>query len=87
LEETSHGELLNQPWHSTEFTTDCWVDQIANPAFHRSMPVKLFGRLCEKMMLRFEKEGEGLNNVDAANFLQRYTSLSPQTFKYYLAMK
>ncbi|KAG2187287.1 hypothetical protein INT44_004972 [Umbelopsis vinacea] len=46
---------------------------IANPAFHRSMPVKLFGRLCEKMMLRFEKEGDGLVNVDVANFLQRFT--------------
>ncbi|KAI9285819.1 cytochrome P450 [Umbelopsis sp. AD052] len=46
---------------------------IANPAFHRSMPVKLFGRLCEKMMIRFEKEGDGLNNVDLPMFLQRFT--------------
>ncbi|KAH8555193.1 cytochrome P450 [Umbelopsis sp. PMI_123] len=46
---------------------------IANPAFHRSMPVKLFGRLSEKMMVQFEKEGDGLENVDAPKFLQRFT--------------
>ncbi|KAG2187286.1 hypothetical protein INT44_004971 [Umbelopsis vinacea] len=46
---------------------------IANPAFHRSMPVKLFGRLSEKMMLQFEKEGDGLENVNVPNFLQRFT--------------
>jgi hypothetical protein len=36
------------------------------------MPVKLFGRLSEKMMVQFEKEGDGLENVDAPKFLQRY---------------
>ncbi|KAI8575219.1 hypothetical protein K450DRAFT_262806 [Umbelopsis ramanniana AG] len=46
---------------------------IANPAFHRSMPVKLFGRLCEKMMTQFEKEGDGINNVNVPMFLQRFT--------------
>ncbi|KAG2187289.1 hypothetical protein INT44_004974 [Umbelopsis vinacea] len=46
---------------------------IANPVFHRSMPVKLFGRLCEKMMTRFEMEGDGLENVDVPMFLQRFT--------------
>ncbi|KAH8555194.1 cytochrome P450 [Umbelopsis sp. PMI_123] len=46
---------------------------IANPAFHRSMPVKLFGRLSEKMMVQFEKEGDGLDNVDIPMFLQRFT--------------
>ncbi|KAG2187291.1 hypothetical protein INT44_004976 [Umbelopsis vinacea] len=46
---------------------------IANPAFHRSMPVKLFGRLCEKMMTQFEKEGDGIDSVDIPMFLQRFT--------------
>ncbi|CAO3681720.1 unnamed protein product [Umbelopsis ramanniana] len=46
---------------------------IANPAFHRSMPVKLFGKLSERMMLKFDKEGDGLENVDIPNFLQRFT--------------
>jgi hypothetical protein len=41
------------------------------------MPVKLFGRLCEKMMLQFEKEGDGLDSVDVANFLQRYVLQFP----------
>jgi hypothetical protein len=45
--------------------------QIANPAFHRSMPVKMFGRQCEKMMVAFDKEGDGLVNVDVPKFLQR----------------
>ncbi|KAI9285816.1 cytochrome P450 [Umbelopsis sp. AD052] len=49
------------------------ADPGANPAFHRSMPVKLFGKLCEKMMIRFEKEGQGLENVDAPKLLQRFT--------------
>ncbi|KAI8577683.1 hypothetical protein K450DRAFT_282458 [Umbelopsis ramanniana AG] len=54
---------------------DVWKKHrmIANPAFHRSMPVKLFGKLCEKMMVRFEKEGQGLENVDVPNLLQRFT--------------
>jgi hypothetical protein len=36
------------------------------------MPVKMFGRLCETMMLQFEKEGDGLDSVDVPIFLQRY---------------
>ncbi|CAO3681724.1 unnamed protein product [Umbelopsis ramanniana] len=54
---------------------DVWKKHrmIANPAFHRSMPVKLFGKLCEKMMVRFEEEGQGLGNVDVPKFLQRFT--------------
>jgi hypothetical protein len=36
------------------------------------MPVKLFGKLCEKMMVRFEIEGQGLENVDVPKLLQRY---------------
>jgi len=35
------------------------------------MPVKLFGKLSEKMMFKFDKEGDGLENVDVPNFLQR----------------
>jgi len=46
---------------------------IANPAFHRSMPVKLFGRLCEKMVKQFEAEDDGLANLDVPKFLQRFT--------------
>ncbi|CAO3681708.1 unnamed protein product [Umbelopsis ramanniana] len=46
---------------------------IANPAFHRSMPVKLFAKQSEKMMLQFEKENDELNNIDVPNLLQRFT--------------
>ncbi|KAG2187290.1 hypothetical protein INT44_004975 [Umbelopsis vinacea] len=46
---------------------------IANPAFHRSMPVRMFGKQCEKMMVAFEKEGDGLVNVDVPKLLQRFT--------------
>ncbi|KAH8555192.1 cytochrome P450 [Umbelopsis sp. PMI_123] len=54
---------------------DVWKKHrmIANPAFHRSMPVKLFGTLCEKMMVRFEEEGDGLDSVDIPTLMQRFT--------------
>jgi len=35
------------------------------------MPVKMFARQCEKMMAAFEKEGDGLVDVDVPMFLQR----------------
>ncbi|KAJ2954985.1 hypothetical protein NQZ79_g8924 [Umbelopsis isabellina] len=47
--------------------------QIANPAFHRHMPVKLFGNLCEKMMDRFESEGDGLSHANVPVLMQRFT--------------
>ncbi|KAJ2964741.1 hypothetical protein NQZ79_g397 [Umbelopsis isabellina] len=46
---------------------------IANPAFHRHMPVKLFGSLCERLMKKFEVEGDGLSNVDVPAMMQRFT--------------
>ncbi|KAG2183290.1 hypothetical protein INT43_006295 [Umbelopsis isabellina] len=46
---------------------------IANPAFHRHMPVKLFGKLCERMMSRFEIEEIGLSSVDISALMQRFT--------------
>ncbi|CAM0143053.1 unnamed protein product [Umbelopsis sp. WA50703] len=46
---------------------------IANPAFHRHMPVKLFGKLCEKMIQRFETEDDGLSNVNVRVLMQRFT--------------
>jgi hypothetical protein len=36
------------------------------------MPVKLFGRLCEKMMTQIEKEGDNIDKVDIPMFLQQY---------------
>jgi hypothetical protein len=72
LEEASHGkELFGVQFFFEPVCYNLTFLQIANPAFHRSMPVKLFGRLSEKMMLKFEKEGDGLKNVDVPNFLQR----------------
>ncbi|KAH8555197.1 cytochrome P450 [Umbelopsis sp. PMI_123] len=68
---SQHESLLNRFIGSESIVAS--NGSIANPAFHRSMPVKLFGRLCEKMMLRFEKEGDGLDNVDVPMFLQRFT--------------
>jgi hypothetical protein len=52
-------------------STNLTFFQIANPAFHRSMPVKLFAKQSEKMMLQFEKESDGLDNIDVPNLLQR----------------
>ncbi|KAJ2964876.1 hypothetical protein NQZ79_g334 [Umbelopsis isabellina] len=46
---------------------------IANPAFHRHMPVKLFGTLCEKVMTQFEMEGDGLSHVNIPDMMQRLT--------------
>ncbi|CAM0143106.1 unnamed protein product [Umbelopsis sp. WA50703] len=46
---------------------------IANPAFHRHMPVKLFSKLCEKMMNRFEIEDRGLSHVNVPALMQRFT--------------
>ncbi|KAG2183246.1 hypothetical protein INT43_006250 [Umbelopsis isabellina] len=46
---------------------------IANPAFHRHMPIKLFGTLCEKMMVQFEMDGDGLSPVNIQEMMQRLT--------------
>ncbi|KAG2183321.1 hypothetical protein INT43_006326 [Umbelopsis isabellina] len=46
---------------------------IANPAFHRHMPVKLFGTLCERLMKKFEIEGDGLSSIDVPAMMQRFT--------------
>ncbi|KAG2183363.1 hypothetical protein INT43_006369 [Umbelopsis isabellina] len=43
---------------------------IANPAFHRHMPVKLFGNLCEMMMDKFESESDGLSHVNVPALMQ-----------------
>jgi hypothetical protein len=47
------------------------LHKIANPAFHRHMPVKLFSKLCEKMMNRFEIEDRGLSHVNVPALMQR----------------
>lgn len=45
--------------------------QIANLAFQRSMPIKLFGKLTKKM---FESmEDLGYDNVDVNDLFQRFT--------------
>lgn len=49
-----------------------WKSQrkIANPAFHRSMPVKLFGKLTQDMFKMMETMGE---TVDISDLLHRWT--------------
>ncbi|KAI8575217.1 hypothetical protein K450DRAFT_262785 [Umbelopsis ramanniana AG] len=37
------------------------------------MPVMMFGRQCERMMVAFEKEEDGLVSIDVPKFLQRFT--------------
>jgi len=44
--------------------------KIANPAFHRSLPVKLFGNLTQKLFEKFEADG---NHIDVHDYMQRYT--------------
>ncbi|KAG0181653.1 cytochrome P450-dit2 [Apophysomyces sp. BC1021] len=45
--------------------------KIANPAFHRSMPVKVFGGLTQQLFHTLEKEGT--NNVDIVSLMERFT--------------
>ncbi|RUS21135.1 cytochrome P450 [Endogone sp. FLAS-F59071] len=42
--------------------------KIANPAFHRSMPVKLFGNLTQKLFGKIEADGY---HIDAHDYMQR----------------
>lgn len=72
MEEVSSGKLLPATFHHMNDIYHQVVTKIANPAIHRSMPVKIFGRPCEKMMKEFEIEGDGIDNVDISMFLQRY---------------
>ncbi|RUS12782.1 cytochrome P450, partial [Endogone sp. FLAS-F59071] len=44
--------------------------KIANPAFHRAMPVKLFGDLTQVLFKRLEAEG---NRIDVHDYMQRFT--------------
>lgn len=49
-----------------------WKSQrkVANPAFKRAMPVKLFGELAQEMFLAMENMGETIN---VSNLIRRYT--------------
>lgn len=49
-----------------------WKNQrkAANPAFRRSMPVKLFGKLTQEMFKSMEKMGETVNTND---LMERWT--------------
>lgn len=44
--------------------------KVTNPAFRRSMPVKLFGRITQEMFVVMEDMGE---TIDVQNLMQRYT--------------
>jgi cholesterol 24(S)-hydroxylase len=49
-----------------------WREQrkIANPAFHRSMPVYLFGKLTQKLFDQVEQLG---TTVDVPDLMERWT--------------
>lgn len=49
-----------------------WKEQrkVANPAFRRSMPVKLFGKLTQEMFKAMESMGD---TVDASDLMERWT--------------
>jgi cytochrome P450 len=49
-----------------------WKNQrkVANPAFHRSMPVKLFGKLTQQLFQEIEKMGP---TVDVPDLTERWT--------------
>jgi cytochrome P450 len=49
-----------------------WKSQrkMANPAFHRSMPVKLFGELTVEMFKVMETMGE---TIDFSDMMERWT--------------
>ncbi|KAG2225674.1 hypothetical protein INT45_012146 [Circinella minor] len=51
-----------------------WKSQrsILNPAFHRSMPVKLFGELTQKLFAELDKEID-LGSVDVPDIMTRWT--------------
>ncbi|RUP46398.1 cytochrome P450 [Jimgerdemannia flammicorona] len=44
--------------------------KIANPAFHRSMPVQLFGTLTQALFKKVEADG---NRIDVHDYMQRFT--------------
>jgi cholesterol 24(S)-hydroxylase len=51
---------------------DHWKNQrkVASPAFHRSMPVKLFGKLTQQLFQEIEKMG---STVDIPDLMGRWT--------------
>ncbi|KAI7853147.1 cytochrome P450 [Circinella umbellata] len=51
-----------------------WKNQriILNPAFHRSMPIQLFGELSQKLFVEWDKEVD-LSSIDVFNFMTRWT--------------
>ncbi|CDH56612.1 cytochrome p450 [Lichtheimia corymbifera JMRC:FSU:9682] len=47
--------------------------KIANPAFHRSMPIELFGTLCQKSLTKMMDELDDDGNIDFYNIAERFT--------------
>lgn len=49
-----------------------WKEQrkIANPAFHRSMPVHMFGKLTQDLFVEMDKMGE---RIEISDLMERWT--------------
>ncbi|KAJ8659176.1 hypothetical protein O0I10_005215 [Lichtheimia ornata] len=47
--------------------------KVANPAFHRSMPIELFGTLCQKSLTAMMAEMDGDGVIDFYNLAERFT--------------
>ncbi|KAI9251373.1 cytochrome P450 [Phascolomyces articulosus] len=52
-----------------------WKEQrsVLNPAFHRSMPVQLFGELSQKLFNQIEKDEIGSLPIDVLDIMTRWT--------------
>lgn len=44
---------------------------VANPVFHRAMPIEVFGQITKRMFESIEKQNNG-GIVDMADYMRRY---------------
>ena len=68
--------LINKLYTITERKTRlihfCTTFQVINPSFHRALPLKIFGRLSQKMLDTIETEKDDGKLIDICDITQRW---------------